>query len=352
MSRRRVYTDVDVLTAARERMRHIYDIFDTVVVMFSGGKDSMTTLHIAHEVAQERGIEQVNVVFRDEELIPQSVVDTLCHYRELPWVKMLYFAIPLLSHKYVLGKTYSYVQWDPDRRWVRQPPNFAIRLPEGDKRKFDEFSSDDFIGSYFKGKIAFCTGLRADESLVRYASCTIKLNENYIVKSVAKGISLCKPIFDWTEKDIFKYLHDIGAQYCPIYDAQTWAGAGRRVATPIHAEQAKRFHTLRFIDPVLYAQVIDVFPEMLAHERYYRDLDKQGVYEEYAGYEGVRRWIDENIGDLIEHKLVISRYNVAMMIAKKTPDSYSPRYLLKVFMAGNFKRQIIPEGVNARRRTN
>lgn len=352
MTKRRVYSDeVDVLTAARDRMRHIYDIFDAVVVMFSGGKDSMSVLHIAHEIAQERSIQCVNVVFRDEELISQCVIDTVTRYRDLPWVRMLYFAVPLVSHKYVLGKTYSYTQWDSNRRWVRQPPDFAIRLVEGDKRSFDEFTTDDFIGKYFKGKIAFCTGIRADESLVRLRSCINKLNENYIVNSETKGINLCKPIFDWTEKDVFKYLHDVGAEYAPIYDAQTWADTRRRVSTPIHAEAAKRFHVLRAVDPILYAQVIDVFPEMLEHERYYRDLDRQKVYDGYESNEGIKTWIDENIDDPVEHKLAIMRYNMAMKMSKKYPNSYNPRHILKQFMSGGYKRQIQPDYVSAQRKS-
>lgn len=41
MPRVRVYQDTDVLTEAKKRIHHIFDIFDTVVVMFSGGKDSL-----------------------------------------------------------------------------------------------------------------------------------------------------------------------------------------------------------------------------------------------------------------------------------------------------------------------
>jgi hypothetical protein len=39
----RVYIDTDVLTEAKKRIHHIFDLFDTVVVMFSGGKDSLAS---------------------------------------------------------------------------------------------------------------------------------------------------------------------------------------------------------------------------------------------------------------------------------------------------------------------
>lgn len=115
MPRVKRYIDTDVLTEARARLHHIWDLHDNLVVAFSGGKDSLATLHLTWEVAQERGLDHVNVVFRDEELIPDPVIDFVQHYRTLPWVRMDYLAVPLASTKYILGRVFDYVQWDPAR---------------------------------------------------------------------------------------------------------------------------------------------------------------------------------------------------------------------------------------------
>jgi hypothetical protein len=75
-----------------------------------------------------------------------------------------------------------------------------------------------------------------------------------------------------------------------------WAGNSLRVSTPLHAESAKKFDLIKSTVPDFYRRVTAVFPEMLAHERYYKEMDRAAVRERYGQtYEGVRLWIDENI---------------------------------------------------------
>jgi len=50
------YIDTDVYTESKKRLRHILDIFDSIAVCFSGGKDSLVTLQLFKEVLQEEGI--------------------------------------------------------------------------------------------------------------------------------------------------------------------------------------------------------------------------------------------------------------------------------------------------------
>lgn len=347
MSRIKRYIDKDVLTAAKERINHLIDAFDTLAVMFSGGKDSLAVLHLLKEVYDERGITKpVNVVFRDEELIPMEVIDFVEKYRHEPWIKMIWFAVPLKSTKYVLGVCHNYIQWDTGRKHVRDVPEWAVTLEPGDDRVFDQYSMDSFTATFYKGKVAFLTGIRSSESIMRFRACVNKLNENYInaVDSTDR-VKLCKPIYDWEENDVFKYFFDRDIPYCTIYDSQMWAGQGMRVSTPLHAESAKRFDKLRESAPELYARVVEIFPEMLAHERYYGELDRDAVKQRYGQtYEGVRAWIEENINDEIQYRKAVERYESVMKRAVKTPDSYPPKHLLNAFMSGAYKREILPVG--------
>ena len=107
--------DMDVVEAARMRIRHIYDTFDDVAVCFSGGKDSLVCLHLAKELHEERGLGPVKVIFRDEEIINRCVIDFVNEYRQKDWVQLGWFCVPLKSERVILDKRYDYIQWDEHR---------------------------------------------------------------------------------------------------------------------------------------------------------------------------------------------------------------------------------------------
>lgn len=338
------FIDTDVLTEAKKRMHHIYDLHDTVMVAFSGGKDSLVCLHLAREIALERGDDRpIKVIFRDEELIPDSVVNFVDEYRQKDWIDLRWYCVPLESTKYILGTSTRYIQWDADREHIRPIPPWAITsksLGLDPHLVLSQYTMDTLATKDEKGKVAVITGVRTSESLMRYRAMTAKLNENYI-NSIDKRIATVKPIFDWHENDVFRFFYDYGIKYCSTYDAQLWAREPLRVSTPLHAERAKRFDNIRAYEPTFYDQVVAVFPEMAVQERYYHELDRDALTERYGGsYDGVQAWVEENIHD--EHQLAkaMKELNAIRGKAVKTPDSYPPDYILGQFMAGAYKRSI------------
>lgn len=342
MARFRNYSDkTDVLQAACQRLRRAFETHDTVGVCFSGGKDSTVVLHLTRMIAAEYGVERIPVVFRDEEVIPDNVVDFVAGYRGLPWVDLRWYAVPLQSSRMVFGATIPYVQWDPARAgsWVRQPPPWAIRLPDGDSRVFSQYAMDAFAAETLPGKVCLLTGVRAEESILRLRSCLAKLREPEITSSATPRVSIGRPIYDWEEADIFKFLHDHEVPYCGIYDAELLARHRLRVATPITSEGSKELSKLRAIDPDFYDRVRAAFPGTEAQERYWRDIDRDGAVALYAvdGFDGIARWIDDNVPPESHGKAVLALEKTRRR-ASTSPHLYEPAYVLKEFIAGAWKR--------------
>tara|TARA_R110000772_G_scaffold175475_1_gene287223 strand:- start:317 stop:1399 length:1083 start_codon:yes stop_codon:yes gene_type:complete len=342
----RTYIDTNVYDETIKRINHIYDTFDTIVVLFSGGKDSLAVLHAVKEVANSRGIEKINVVFRDEELIPQVVIDFVDKYYHMDWVDMKYFAVPLYSQKYVLGKTETYVQWDKGRKHIRPIPSYAITTADDDKTVYTQDTMDDYTASFYKGKIAFINGIRASESLMRFAACMNKLNENYInsVKSKsAANVKFCKVMFDWEENDVFKYFMEKEIEYCNIYDWQMWNGDQFRVATPVHQEAAKRFNKIATLDPVLYEQVIDIFPEMIMQGRYYKEFDQNAIKEKYGeSMQSILQYIKDYITDPKQKHEAYKMFKKTVVANRNDPAAYPLNHIIKYFITGAYKRDLLP----------
>ena len=348
----KAYIDTNVYIESKKRIKHIIETFDTLVIAFSGGKDSLVVLHLVEEVYEEMGIkDKINVMFRDEEIIPDDVLEFVKKKYLSGKYNFDYYCVPLKSHKFILGKTIEYIQWDNDRQWLREKPEFAITLEKGDNRIFDQYQFDAFSTRNFKGKIALITGIRADESLIRLQSCLNKKTENYINSTKVANVKICKPIYDWSQDDVFLYFYRSGHEYCQIYDLQVFNQDNLRVSTPLHAESSKKFKKLKTLYPVFYQQIIDLFPEMIVQDKYWDEYDRTAVIYEYPkSWSGIVQYIKKNLEgyekNLAVKRVLECRTTRENKLKKKEGThnlaGYPVLYVFKAIVAGQFKRAIQP----------
>lgn len=343
--------DIDVLTLAKERVNFIIDNYDSIYVSFSGGKDSLVLLELVDEVYKERGIkDKVKVVHRDEEFLPDSVVDFVIDIAKSGRFDFRYYCIQMSDFRYVLGKRIGFVKWDNRREHLRKMPDFAISDP---KNVYNQYTADQFVTKDGIGRKIILTGIRADESLNRLSaickSPETDHNRVQIAKNDTSGIELGRPLYDWSENDIFKYMYDRNIKYCPIYDSQVWTKQNLRVSSSTSVESCKRLTSLKKNYPKYFDQICQIFPDVRLQEKYFDDFNPTEVIGNYTiGWRGIKEYIDENLKGL-QRQEAIKRMHQCMktrenrMAKGKGLDNYGGYPILHVFqeiVKGNFKRAI------------
>lgn len=264
------YQDYNVLAAARERVRIVFDEFEKIYVSFSGGKDSTVMLHLVMEEAIKRG-RTVGVLIIDLEA---QYADTIKHistmidlYRnniDLHWV-----CVPLLLRNAVSNYEPRWICWDKEKRdiWVREMP-FEAKTEYPffiDKMEFEEFMV--LFGEWYgEGKLcAGFIGIRADESLHRY--CAIARNKTGLTYKnfkwttlVSKNLFNIYPIYDWKTEDIWifhgKFSH---LPHNQIYDKMNMAGvklSQQRLCQPYGDDQRRGLWLYHILEPETWYKVV------------------------------------------------------------------------------------------------
>jgi predicted phosphoadenosine phosphosulfate sulfurtransferase len=289
-------------------MRHVYDTFDTVCVQFSGGKDSTAVLYLAKEIHEERGLGPVKVIFRDEEMVSPSVIKFVEEVRNYDWVDMEWYCLPQGQEVWVLGRREYCLLWSAQRerdgRLVREIPPWAIRAEHFGLTANEVIpqSIDYYTMQGKQGRVAFITGVRANESMIRYRSCVQKLHENYIVVPfrMKKSIPLrfAKVIYDWTTDDVFKFVtEEHGGKFCDYYDLAAMTHSNSRVGIPLHAVAVRRIGDVVATEPEFYDELVRCFPQVDAQRRYWPEFDIERLIKFYAddGWDGVKLCIEHNM---------------------------------------------------------
>lgn len=297
--RNKFFLDENVLVAAKARLRKMIAQFDNIYVSFSGGKDSWAVLTLLEQIYQEDGIDKkVDCVFNDEELITTEIVDFLKYVHDSDRFNLVWLAIPMQVGMYLLGKYHPFISWDTSRTWHREPPEYAVRSLGVDTSTCDEYVISKHVMNYLypTGSVCNINGIRADESAKRLTAVTAKVGDNYL-STPFKRLWVSKPIYDWAELDIFKWLYESNNGYCSVYDLQAWAGLGLRVSTILNDRAKDKLASIKCTEPVFYEALVKVIPEVELSFRYGASLDMDAVINRYQPtFEGLRLCAKEIIG--------------------------------------------------------
>ena len=264
------YLDVDVLTAAEQRIETVFDRFDRICVSFSAGKDSTVMLHLAMAEAKRRD-RKIAVLIIDLEA---QYTATMAHAEALfamyaQWIDPYWIALPLSLRNAVSTYQPQWLCWDPDARasWVREPPAFAIV----DEHHFPFFRRgmefEDLVPAfgewYSQGKLTAClVGIRTDESLNRFRAImgdTANIDGHRWTTWKGGSVYNAYPIYDWRVDDIWTYHARTGLPYNPIYDAMHRAGLTphqMRICQPYGDDQRKGLWLYHVIEPATWPRVV------------------------------------------------------------------------------------------------
>lgn len=211
---KKVYTDVDVVTMARQRIKNLFSNGLPLSLSVSGGKDSICLNHLIFQMCQSGEVDKslLTVDFIDEEAIYPCVEKIVLNMRR-QWQSIgVTFNWWCIECKHfncfnALTNDESFICWDRFKRdvWVRPMPKFAITDHPLFKPRKDTYQA--FLERVNKGKMSI-VGVRVAESIQR-------------MENVARTTQLhtkVYPIYDWQDSDVWKYIADNGLEFPVAYE--------------------------------------------------------------------------------------------------------------------------------------
>lgn len=221
---------VSVVDAALERLDAVYRAGHRVVVAVSGGKDSVVCLELAVRVARQHGRLPVEVATQDEEIAFPGTYESLERMAQRPDVRMRWVCMqqPMLN---VFNRERPY-WWChdpqlPPEQWVRRPPPYAEFVAEKtlenmiQPRYFPVAHVPEpgtpWDPSDQRERLVAVVGLRAQESIKRLMG--LFSSGGPITRATHLGVHTLRPIYDWTEGDVWRFIGEQRCDYNRAYDA-------------------------------------------------------------------------------------------------------------------------------------
>ena len=133
---KKTYTNIDVVTMARIRIKNVFETANKVAFAISGGKDSICLNDLIFKMCQSGEIDKSKLVvdFIDEEAIYPCIEEQVKNMR-LQWLSLgVPFRWWCIQIKHfncfnMLTNDESFICWDATKKdvWIRPMPKFALK---------------------------------------------------------------------------------------------------------------------------------------------------------------------------------------------------------------------------------
>jgi len=263
--------DIDVLTAAKQRISYTFDNFEKIYVSFSAGKDSTVMFHLVAEEAIKRK-KSFGVLLVDLEGQYKMTIDHAEEMFELykDYIDVYWVCLPLHLRNAVSVYEPHWICWDKDKKdiWIRDLPKSGIsdedHFPFFTKgMEFEEFVPE-FGEWYAQGESCAClVGIRTDESLNRFRTIAstrkTSFNGRQWTTKVSENVFNIYPIYDWRTSDIWVYHSKTKKSYNRLYDVMQKAGLTihqMRICQPYGDDQKRGLWLFHLIEPETWAKVV------------------------------------------------------------------------------------------------
>lgn len=243
------YSNIDVVTMAKIRIKNIFKTAARIELSVSGGKDSICLNDLIFKMCQSGEIDKSKLIvdFIDEEAIFPCIEKQVKSMR-LQWlsigVPFNWWCIQVKHYNCFnqLTNDESFICWDETKKdvWIRQKPKFAITNDPLLDERHDTYQS--FMNKKNKNCVSVI-GVRASESIQRLMNLASRKEQDKMF-----------PIYDWTDKDVWMYIRDNNLDFPDAYKFMY------QVGVPINRLRISQFFSIDTARSL--TQMCEFYPEL------------------------------------------------------------------------------------------